>query len=1080
MRLRKRIVALSVIPLALFSPTEAWARIKHLKTRRESIIQRSMADKMPAQAQRIEKAEKKTPVKIVAEEDYKTLFLQYRQVLNDPSNTEYRKLFKVEYDKIKRSLAGDLAYHQAFKDYIVPASRYDAKVAKIDDYFAWYKETVNAAKDFNKKRFYEAAEKLFYSKESFERFKSVATYLGKKQYDTAIKELKTFEEDELSFWVMKSIDGIDEAGMPAIVRLAQMLDDKKFEKERTDFLSSKEYALSLPDLDLRAQYYFLMITKPIMEQTKTWTPKEISRIAKNLPIIDDAGHVDFFKTALPAMIKYDPTNYEPLILAAGTYDNQVRSFTLNTTKQNENVRNFYRNTVIKAITNVSKSYSSALADEMRREPGREELFSILPETERMRAMILGVPTITQRDLWVPYTYYPYLVDLDYFRALSVLRLTEAIPRVYGAPVRPITWSAVYTVADAMGRMLDEYKERKVEKIKFTDGSVAYDRKWLETASKLATDKEVRDTFTVALKGPTSQVKIGGEVLTKEYIRVTDTETQHQLERALDRFNAEAVNYHNITNMKVDFKNEDFVNAYLDMFVPDNNNVSTIYLKDEKAKTYSSRTYVKVGERWVNTFFEENLPETKINEKYARYYDWTSDVRLRLDGERFTGFATSTKITNHTALAALMDGNPLKVKELDKVTDRDAAMGVVQDINNMHIRSKIFSIRGDVELAPGILYAKEGKGVEVIGARRFEERGRTSAGLRWLGNRGYLETDYYQDLALSEYMGSVHLAKDRKERENFAAFLLGTAISRDRQIDRNAVGAIDFVQFEKDRSGKIRLDKDGKPIIKEGSERKLQASLAEPIKMATVKYIGPNTLIEGADSDKTKLLNGEVTHRGYGAGGLYAEAFEQIFKEHTEYFEEPKKYYGGGMRIPFNKLMFLGRMSVIEGSRNGYGWVTGSGFLPNSILGFIVLTTGEKTSSAVKSDTDMKWNIGTWARFAADKYFFVAYDENTKRTALADNDRVLMRSGLGWYAIKEVNGTPIVYDMKFFGEHKEDSLYAGEGMKVTQTTFTLDAKKSKGPWQVQGAISLGRSSIAAGETSTTNGTFSAKITFGYSF
>ena len=330
------------------------------------------------------------------------------------------------------------------------------------------------------------------------------------------------------------------------------------------------------------------------------------------------------------------------------------------------------------------------------------------------------------------------------------------------------------------------------------------------------------------------------------------------------------------------------------------------------------------------------------------------------------------------------------------------------------------------------------------------------------------------------MGSLHLSKDRKERERFAGFLLGTAIARDRNIDRNIIGSIDFVQFEKDATGAVRLDEKDNPIVKKGSERKLQTSFAEPIKMATVKYIGTNTLLEGADSEQTRLINGEVTHRGYGAGGLYAEAFKQIFKEHTEEYTEPKRYSGAGLRIPFSTIMTLGRMSVIEGSHNGYGWVTGSGFFPNSLLGFIVLSTGEKTSSAIKNDTDVKWNIGTWERFAADKYFFVAYDENNKRTAIADNSRVLMRAGLGWYSIKENNGTPTVYEFKFSGEHRSDSLYVGEGIKITQTTFNLDTKKSKGPWQFQGILSLGRTSTATGESSSVTGTFSAKINFGYKF
>ncbi|VVB74067.1 Uncharacterised protein [uncultured archaeon] len=1066
--------------LGVASPQKEAAERKATKVKKEMT---------KAEAEAKAKPRELTPAELV-EKDMETLMLQYKDVVMDPTNADKIRQFKVKKDEIVAKTKDE--YEDAFNAYFDRNSRTSAKdimdseskmVTRIEQFAPLVKDLDIAYRSLDIERKDKALARLF-SKNGIALIKGAISDMRGGEYEVARNKIMKLEETEPVAIVLKALYGYDKNAIPAIIRWEEISTLKGFAKDRAEFMDNKEYSFDLKTLDLRAQYYFLNTTKAAMQEMKVWNPTEVNKIARLMSVIDEAGHTDFFQYALPVLVRYDPTNYMTQMATLGGIDNLVRSYTLDVSEQNENVRDLYRNAVFDAASKASNQVAKAMEEEMSRNPGKEEDFSIITETERIKNFILNIPSVSVREIWPAVTYYPYMIDLSYPEAVSKLKLTESVPRVYPPAIRPVSWHGNYAFADAITKVAEKYKERRIKKFVLTDGSVAYDRSWLETASGLTQDSQTRDTFNTALKWPTGRVTLGGQVLATDTVRVTNGQTVRDTDRALEKLNFNAVNMYYLTNGRFDYQDQQRTDAFFDIYIPKHNNVAQIYQKDEAAGTYNSRTFVKVGDHWVNVFFEENVPETKVNMKYARYYDLTSFVRMRLDEERFTGFAVSTELKG-TPLAALMDGNPLKVQDIDEVKDKDLAVGLVKDVNDMHMRVKLFSVRGETEVAPSLIVgSNDGKGVELIGAQRFVDRGRTASVARWLSNKGYLEAQYYQDIATAnEKLGSFYGAKDRRELEKYSAFLAGTIMARDTGTDLSTIGSVEMVDFEYDKeTGKVRMGTDGKPVVKKGSERKLQVTTKEPDGFATIKYAGQKTMVEGAKAPELKLLNMEVNHRGYGINGLYADMFQQTFREHVEKFSGGKNYYGGGLRAPLGNVLALARMSLIDGDRNGYGFFSGAGyFKPNSLLGIVVLTSGERTVDKVlKNDTDLKFNAGVWGSFAADKSVSFAVDLNKKRSALETGDRLILRSGLNFYSVKDGIGMPTITETSYYGEHKEDTLYVGEDNRATQTTFNVDWKRTRGSAFLQLNGSVGVTSTTSGDSKSTSGTLSFKLLGGYKF
>ena len=901
-----------------------------------------------------------------AQRDASEIKKWYEDCINHPQNDLMRRVFEEKYKEISGEMKKDANYKTEIAASCSNLSNMSEDVAALSTVMYDLEKIRGVARDRDVKEFNELKKGL---DNDFAKRIAVAAY----GYDIVSKYDEILNDKEF---------------LSAVKTYQKDAKQKGFD---TVFLS----------LELRAQWNFLIEAKPALEKAGRWNTETLNTIARYFKYgldpsvknnyIDPAGHVEFFKYMLPTLCEYFPDKMDELMAACAVGDKKAREEGVDPSDQDRYVRKYYTKKSDKLKTVIGMEVQR-IVEQLKRYPTEETNFSIIRATERIQREIAGAYRLSLNDFIWPFAYDSKVIDtLNYWDAERRFgRIpVEAIPEAF-PPGRP----AIDTAAlfDATRILLDvsDLRERPIELPKRISEM---------TVQELEQHLERNGVPPVVARDFATEVKGDNASLYANWNKTYE---------GTNKWSVDAISRWYISRAKANFEDDVYASVYLDTINNRNDNLVTIYERDERNNTFKSRTFVRTNDRWIRGFYEENIPEDKAKKMfYGGYTDYTREIRVRTDENKLSGVVVGTKVTDKIALAAIADGKDITsaFKEANKAT------GVTYSLKNSKIRFKYYTVDNVNELASSYLVSGK-KETELAVA----EDKRVAAAYKQIYEKGYITTNYYKSVNewASSFVGSMD--KRSTEKGKLAAFIILTAIANDTGVSNDSIlkeGAGGTIGIEFGAPGKTKL---------------LQVSEYSP-SLSTIKYKGNDVLLEGAKSEQLDLLNSYF--RVYGPLGVSAG-----YK-----FTEGRTYRGGGASLRGDRALAYLHGSVIDAQPDfsGIGWFIGGKYVLHEQMGIIALTTGEKFSSVLKNEEDFNRNMGTWFKFASNKSAFFVVDEKEKKIDVYTDDEFTLRSGLSFYCYDKKG----VYRADVFGESKKKVENSALVSDIRSLNLNLSYNKATG-------------------------------------
>ena len=646
--------------------------------------------------------------------------------------------------------------------------------------------------------------------------------------------------------------------------------------------------------------------------------------------------------------------------------------------ENDRIRKFYKRAG-KDVENFISSDVQRLINEFKALPDEEQM-KIITQIDQMGKYVRGLPDFGLKDIKKPYRYNDLIAMTPSFEDIArLIRVPEAVRRQY-PPAMVFGYFPIFSVVDILARSASELNQLTVEKADFRMYNADFAQRW-GTKGETEVGGGAAGTYT----------RIDGRVkVVESAIDSATFETYY-----LPIWKAAQMN-----GAKIDFKKDEHMNAYLNATIPAKVNFVTTTNINKADGTWDSKSYYRMLSsdgisRWVH-FFTKKLSNEEAQMDYARYGDYTKDVRVRMDDKELSGFVVGTTVRNDIAIATMLDGK--------FGSEQSKAAGVAfrpwkesnGTIEDAKIYAKVYDVinaekRRSKEVAGSLI----GKDIEISAGKEVEGTGREAYVLKWLKGKGYYETAYYN--FIKEKGGSLYL-KYGEIGKLMNAWVLARCISNEHSTDPSLVSAVDI-----EGAGNIQLTTSSD--------------------LTTAKFVGKQTMFEAASGEKIKLFNSMLNLRGTGAGLEIKE-------------EEHQRTLGVGATFPLGAHIATIRETLFFDPLNssGIGWFIGSNLYQHEPVSWIALTTGESFKDVLADEKVFRANLaGFWrARYDEEAFLVVDWKRNTSNvTDLETINKKGIKGGLTYY------------DIKASGTYSLTASLSGENDSVSNenvTSFNFIGKK----------------------------------------
>lgn len=859
----------------------------------------------------------KVTLEKIAKRDAEKIYLLYDLWLNNLSNNMKEDLERELSNTETQYNTSGKAYQEEFNSFFSEKGIYKPFTTFRDALTNKVPNTTKDLEEIEKK-----AEKLS------DILRGEEKAAGIKEFEILKARLISEENKYFSDRISKLLYGV--GIVEYISELEKIFEDIEFKRKKEEYKKDTRFDQRFLDFDLRSQYYFLNVVKPIMEEMGIWTPERINEIAEHMKFIDKVGQVEFFKTALPSIVKNYPEYIKEIIVACGAVDDLIRERIPTYALQNEKIREYYKS-VPERLRKATGSAASHIINEMKKWP-EEDRFSIELPAERIKEEYVGFPRITLARITNPNTYFPFSGDYYYIHLkLFGEEALEAIPSIYPRPKPIIELRSLAAAVDALVDISD-LEVRKIEPFKRVASEAGIDTLY---HSKTEEGKEVIHDSRLKLDWRTYGAAAS-------YAKIAADFDAIQL-NSLKELNVEAANYYYITYGRCDWKKDDYVNSFLNVYIPDSKNFSILYNYNEDTEKFEKRGYVRWKDRWIRVY-SENISEEEGRKEFARYSDGTTDLRGKRfikEGEekeeKLMGWAVGTTINDAITFGLIRNIYDSEIGKFEEEKKKDFALGTITKLQkNLWLHYKYFRVREEKDFVAGL----QGREWKVTA-------GEDNATLIWLREKGYVHAKYFK--TLDEYGGMLEAKEEWDKKRGFLTYLATSLIAKDKDIkDTSTIGVVEI------RGKKLQMSYDDKNLV-------------------TTKYVGKNIVVEGVPKEDEGLFNVKYTHKG----------------EKYSFIGKINEYIGGGFVTTPAEQMLTFRTTIFEKKKTGIGWMLGIKdrlrLIPQEYAMFMLATTGEEAYDVLKKEEEFKRNLGFWIKLRRDGEGYLYVDKKTLEGQLYDRE-----------------------------------------------------------------------------------------------
>ena len=872
----------------------------------------------------------------VVKEDIKELFYWYELCKSNPDKLNIDSFNKV-YDKIVGDKKADETYNKNFSAYF--------KKFYPNIKFEELRENVSSIPTilYDLNRFVEA---------------------GRKRDANEIDKISKRLSSSFAKEVINSIYGYD-----LVERYKQIINDKNFMAKIKDYeqeAKANGFSVVFLNLDLESQYSFFMDAKPTLEKAGLWNKNTLDilaryssyGIAQNVTeYIDPVALPIFYSEMLKVIVEMYPDKLELLMQTLSRMDKEARQIGATKVEGDIRVREYYTKKS-KELEAIKAASVQNLISLMQNNEPNEVKFTITPASERIVQNIVNVPRVSLPDLAFPFAYNPWVIEWTnwYIAEKNAGRIPEGVPFLSWPPKPMIE---ALSVLDGLRVLSDlsTIRRREVVIPQFTQFSTVGG---YMSFVRQGVDKNAAWNAAADLAGPKSKLYAAANA-------GYDGKTTISMN---------ALNLWSLENMKLDFKNEEFTNLYLNTFldpiVSKDCNLVQIYERDEITKRTIIRTYIKQGNKWIRFFKENEVPEDKAIEMYyAGYTTTNAEMRLRMDKDKLHAGILGYHISQ-TDLATIIRGG-------------DQAYAAQINSKYARYRFEIYNVDDTKELAATYLKSENASYLVDVG-----ENKKIAMAMKYIDNNEYLDSAYYK--TAEDWSGYVLGKKliDSKTANILAAYFVFSRIANDFRVPEE----------------KIMQEKGGAVGI-EFKNQKYELSYKDDPVLASLKAKNPLGLdgtIEALADHYNDRNFGDATF-SIGNGLSLSLGYQETGKtpDFSEYIEERrKKYHGAGINLNAKSYFAFLRGSIIKDSLDidGYGWYSGGGWLTSNGLKFIILSSGEVPKDMSK-DKERYWNIGLWTFLNSSSSLFIIVDDRNKEIKQGSYyDLLRIRGGVTIYTVKD--------------------------------------------------------------------------------
>ncbi|GEM_PF-6635711 len=785
--------------------------------------------------------------------------------------------------------------------------------------------------------------------------------------------------------------------------VSEMLADRSFMNAREEYRKDKRFDHTVFSFDILAQYAFLTATKEALRKSDMWNPTEVNRIMKLAPDINEAGRPEFFLHALPSIILLYPASMEQLMLKCAVTDDIIESRYSNDGRAwiNEVMRNYYKG-IPDALNRVVNNKGLAIVDQMKWSTDERD-FRIKTEADRVRERVQQMPKISPSDLLNPYTYQE--LPLGYYgaeRFFSSFGL-RMLPVNYAPPISPIRYGPLEGALEAIGDITG--LEARVYRTRFGR---------IETGTK--------DWWSW---NDAERTKMTNEVYGKLLGAYSNFmfDAQGQLDSGTYKLASIRNSGQNLTwpelltvrNYSIEFVKDDHIKGELDNMLTafsDVKNVSgeefyrttpgpqmlAVYRYNYATHNYNGDIFVKEGNNWIRCMPEGvgNAPNI-INKLYSRvHYDPYFDGRAKWQEGMSEGFILTGNM-DPAAVGALRDAAAnrtgpvdmaafLATSAKDRKYEADARFFNVSNIRSLAVTAR----DRNTEIA---LSSSLGRGEHP--EAEFGKSQHSAMGRRFF-EKDYAEAAWYKTIVndLDERGGAAYFKRASDKERDFYGYLVASAIATQNGFRTSEISRVQVYDSE------VQLSHYGET----GAGKTTTASVD-----------WRNKTLEYAKSYPTALF-GNPNYEAFNSIAYFKGAQSDIYvgamaakKQLTGLEMDEFRLAGratslGAGVIWSSRLGDLAgtmRSTVFAEDKKGAGWVVGGMKVTPSQWRWIMLTTGEASTTPTNLQLtqdrlkQLKFNIGLYNRIRNDGEFFLIYDQKTGSTSLVEKSQFKLTGGASY-------------------------------------------------------------------------------------